>query len=215
MEYTEVYPVEYYKTNLSIHFLWGCLAGCSAVVLLELTAVKLPLQRRHDEHYGVSNHQHIDCLLSGLFRRRSKKTPKLRVNDVCEGYPLPTASPHKRPIRRKIFMFDDAIMTLSEGFGPLIPYRDKIQQSTDCVHFPWDIHFITRFKHTRLYLAEFAIFRDNILAPVSMFGFRLFVNTNNTILLICNESYRHVGRPPLRWLSKPTEIQPWTMKQSP
>ena len=33
---------------------------------------------------GVSNHQPHHCLLNRLFRRRSKKTPKLRVTDVCE-----------------------------------------------------------------------------------------------------------------------------------
>ena len=43
------------------------------------------LQWRHDERYGVSNHQPHDCLLSSLFSRRSKKTSKLRVTGLCEG----------------------------------------------------------------------------------------------------------------------------------
>ena len=43
------------------------------------------LQRRHDERDVVSNHQPHDCLLKRLFRRRSKKTPKLRVTGLCEG----------------------------------------------------------------------------------------------------------------------------------
>ena len=34
---------------------------------------------------GVSNHQPHDCLLSRLFRRRSKKISKLRVTGLCEG----------------------------------------------------------------------------------------------------------------------------------
>ena len=38
----------------------------------------LPLQRRHNERDGVSNHQPHECLLDRLFRRRSKKTLKLR-----------------------------------------------------------------------------------------------------------------------------------------
>ena len=33
-----------------------------------------PLQRRHNQSKGVSNHQRPDCLLNGLFRRRSKNT---------------------------------------------------------------------------------------------------------------------------------------------
>ena len=43
------------------------------------------LHWRHDEHDGVSNHQPHDCLLNRLFRRRSKKTSKLRVTGLCAG----------------------------------------------------------------------------------------------------------------------------------
>ena len=43
------------------------------------------LQWRHNGPDGVSHHQPHDCLLSRLFRRRSKKTSKLRVNRLCEG----------------------------------------------------------------------------------------------------------------------------------
>ena len=43
------------------------------------------LQWRHNEHDVVSNHQPHDCLLNCLFRRRSKKTSKLRVTSLCEG----------------------------------------------------------------------------------------------------------------------------------
>ena len=34
---------------------------------------------------GVSNHQPHDCFFNCLFRRRSKKTPKLRVTGLCAG----------------------------------------------------------------------------------------------------------------------------------
>ena len=40
---------------------------------------------RHNERDGVSNHQPHDCLLNRLFRRRSKKTSKLRVTGLCAG----------------------------------------------------------------------------------------------------------------------------------
>ena len=43
------------------------------------------LQWRHNERDGVSNHQPHDCLLKHLFRRRSKKTSKLRVTGLCKG----------------------------------------------------------------------------------------------------------------------------------
>ena len=45
----------------------------------------LSLQWRHDERDGDSNHQPHDCLLNRLFRRRSKKTPKLGVTGRCAG----------------------------------------------------------------------------------------------------------------------------------
>ena len=44
-----------------------------------------PLQWRHNERDGVSNHHPDDCLLNRLFRRRSKETSKLRVTGLCAG----------------------------------------------------------------------------------------------------------------------------------
>ena len=43
------------------------------------------LQWRHNGCYSVSNHQPHHCLPNGLFRRRSKKTSKLRVTGLCAG----------------------------------------------------------------------------------------------------------------------------------
>ena len=43
-----------------------------------------PLLRRHNGSDGV-NHQPRNCLLNPSFRRRSKKTSKLRVTGLCEG----------------------------------------------------------------------------------------------------------------------------------
>ena len=45
---------------------------------------------RHNGNDGVSNHQPHDCLLNCLFRRRSKKTSKLRVTGLCAGNSLGT-----------------------------------------------------------------------------------------------------------------------------
>ena len=69
------------------------------------------LHWRLNDHDGVSNHQPHGCLLNRLFRRRSKKTSKLRVIGLCVGIsPGPVNSPHKRPVTRKMFPFDDVIM---------------------------------------------------------------------------------------------------------
>ena len=43
------------------------------------------LRWRHNGHDSVSNHQPHDCLRNRLFRRRSKKTSKLRVSGHCAG----------------------------------------------------------------------------------------------------------------------------------
>ena len=40
---------------------------------------------RHNEHDSVSNHQPQYCLFNRIFRRRSKKTSKLRVTGICAG----------------------------------------------------------------------------------------------------------------------------------
>ena len=45
----------------------------------------LSLRWRHNDHAGVSNHQPHGCLLNRLFRRKSKKTSKLRVTGLCGG----------------------------------------------------------------------------------------------------------------------------------
>ena len=72
------------------------------------------LHWRHNDHESVSNHQPQDCLLNGLFRRRSKKTSKLRVTGLRVGNsPGPVNSPHKGPVTQKMFPFDDVIMKLT------------------------------------------------------------------------------------------------------
>ena len=69
------------------------------------------LRWRHNDHDGGSNHQPHGCLLNRLFRLKSKKTSKLRVTGLCVGNsPGPVNSPHKGPVTRKMFPFDDVIM---------------------------------------------------------------------------------------------------------
>ena len=78
----------------------------------------LSLRWRHNNHDGVWNHQPHGCLLNHLFRWRSKKTSKLHVTVLCAGNsPGPVNSPHKGPVTRKMFPFDDVIMTFCTGNG--------------------------------------------------------------------------------------------------
>ena len=93
------------------------------------------LHWRHNDHDGVSNHQPYGCLLNRLFRRRSKKTSKLRVTGLCVGNsPGPVNSPHKGPVTRKMFPFDDVIMLsmfykhcISPGLQFALSIRDATQ----------------------------------------------------------------------------------------
>ena len=74
-----------------------------------------PLRWRHNARNSVSNHQPHDCLLNRIFRRRSKKISKLRVTGLCAGSPV--NSPHKWPLTRKMFPFDDVIMHNKESIN--------------------------------------------------------------------------------------------------
>ena len=72
------------------------------------------LQWRHNERDDVSNHWRLECVLNRLFRRRSKKTSKLRVTGFCEGNPLVAGgSPHKGPVTQEMFPFDNVIMVFT------------------------------------------------------------------------------------------------------
>ena len=82
----------------------------------------ISLQWRQNDQDSVSNHQPHGCLLNRLYRRRSKETLKLRVTGLCVGNsPGPVNSPHKGPVTRKMFPFDDVIMMTS----PPITLRTK------------------------------------------------------------------------------------------
>ena len=89
----------------------GLINSVSELVKMIDGLVLNTLQWLHNDHDSVSNHQPHDCLLKHLFRRRSKTTSKLRVTGLCVGNsPGPVNSPHKGPVTRKMFPFDDVIM---------------------------------------------------------------------------------------------------------
>ena len=69
-----------------------------STILLPKLVLNIPLQWRHNGRDSV-------CLPNRLIRHRSNKTPKLRVTGLCVGN-----SPHKWPVTRNMFPFDDVIM---------------------------------------------------------------------------------------------------------
>ena len=67
------------------------------------------LHWRLNERDGVSNHRRFDCLLNRFFRRKSKKTSKLRLVFVRGIHRWPMDS-QKGPVTWKTFPFDVIIM---------------------------------------------------------------------------------------------------------
>ena len=71
-----------------MHFLPNCsgqLSGQTGFAGIDTIILKSTLQWRRNDHDGVSNHQPHGCLLNRLFRRRSKKTSRLRVTGLWGG----------------------------------------------------------------------------------------------------------------------------------
>ena len=98
-------------------FHWSCIHSLfifmeqECAYLSSYGSIEFTLHWRHNDYDGVSNRRPRGCLLNRLFRRRSKKTSKLRVTGLCAGNsPGPVNSPHKWPVTRKMFPFDDVIM---------------------------------------------------------------------------------------------------------
>ena len=60
-------------------------ACCSVILFHNSWKNDRSLKWRHNGRDGVSNRRRLDCLQNRLFRRRSKKTSKMRVTGFCEG----------------------------------------------------------------------------------------------------------------------------------
>ena len=70
-----------------------------------------PLLWSHNGRDGISNHQPHDCFLNYSFRRRSKKTSKLRVPGLCAGNsPVTDELPALMASNAEMFPLDDVIM---------------------------------------------------------------------------------------------------------
>ena len=110
-----------------------------------------PLLWRHNGRDCVSNHQPHDCLLNRLFRRRSKKTSKLRVTGLCVGiHRGPVNSPHKWPVSRKMFPFDDVFMNTVNSLTPgrcncivrIIIFKPIVENDNLCICCEIDLNWM-------------------------------------------------------------------------
>ena len=91
-----------------------CFGGWSVDIVIHVIFVLeswMTLRWRHNDHSGVSNHQSHGCLLNRLFRCKSKKhQSSASLAFVREIHRGPVNFPHKWPVTRKMFPFDDVIM---------------------------------------------------------------------------------------------------------
>ena len=71
--------------DIFLHLLWTSHCSSKGLFLTLHTSYTLMSQWRQNGRNGVSYHQPHDCLLNRLFRRRSKKTSKLRVISLSAG----------------------------------------------------------------------------------------------------------------------------------
>ena len=82
---------------------------------------------RHNGRDGVSLYQPHDCLLNHSFKRRSRETSKLRLTGLWGIHRWPVNSPHKWPVARKMFTFDDVIMIWHLATASPSKYNHNIQ----------------------------------------------------------------------------------------
>ena len=143
----------------------------------------------HNDHDGISNHQPHSCLLSRLFRRRSKKTSKLRVTGLCGGNsPGPVNSPHKGPVTGKMFPFDDIIM------GPAAPgehggmaNHGSWHQTMVNFHFTMMILFVT-IKTCNVHL----IWSRIILLPIDVTSSKSMRSSSQSMYTCMHDDIRIV-----------------------
>ena len=95
------------------------------------------LQWHHNERDGVSNYKPHDCLPNGLFRRRSKKTSKLRVTGLCA---------RNLPVTGE---FPAQMASNAENVSNWWRYHDLYQRVQQGISQHWFIWWIGAQKATR------------------------------------------------------------------
>ena len=77
---------EHCITNRSCVVHFANIRKAATYVVMSILCIQFfPLLWRHNGRGSISNHQPHECLLSRLFRCRSKKTSKLRITGLCAG----------------------------------------------------------------------------------------------------------------------------------
>ena len=92
---------------------------------------------RHNGRDGVPNHQPHHCLLNRLFRRHQRK---YQSSASLASVRSPVNSPHKGPVTRKMFPFDDVIMNIQT---PSHQYRDTYYNE----HYHYEDKTVVRLSY--------------------------------------------------------------------
>ena len=87
------------------------------------------LQWRHNGRGNVSNHHGLYYLLNCLFRRKSKKTSKVRITGRCVGS-SPANSWHKRSVSRNMFPFNDVILLTVQDKRVIVSHVENISTTS-------------------------------------------------------------------------------------
>ena len=121
-------------TQLIFHFKCRCVSvshsathrKISHIIKLWWSVLCFSLLWRHNWRDSVSYHQRHDCSLNRLFRRRSRKTSKLRVTGLCEGNsPGTDEFPAQMASNAEKFPFDGvAVDSYTEKMTAI--YRERI-----------------------------------------------------------------------------------------
>ena len=124
-------------------FICSCHVSTVLSTLWAFQKMMGPLQWRHNEHDGVSNHQPRDCLLNRLFSADQRKHHSSASLAFWRGiHRWPVNSPHRGPVTRKRFPFDDVIML--KGSSSLMSCGSQIQSTRLALMFYYgSISFLT------------------------------------------------------------------------
>ena len=110
---TDMISIIDFKYTICISEKIGCLNHRDRVTYVRINKLDhhWSLQWRHNGHDSVSNHQTYHCLLNRLFSADQRKYQNSASLAFVRGiHRRPVNSPHKWPVTRKMFPFDDVIM---------------------------------------------------------------------------------------------------------
>ena len=100
------------------------------------------LKWRHNGRDGVSNHQPDDCLFNRLFRRRWKRTSKLRVTGLCVGN-----SPGTGEFPAQMASNSENVCIWWRHHGPKLRFNINTKKFVSCGFLVYWFDIVLTFSH--------------------------------------------------------------------